>query len=104
MKEARDIVGFRLSPQQEKLWLLQRGAQKLAYKVWVVIAIDGRVDRADLREAIIEACNRHEILRTRFHCPPGSVIPIQVIDDAVTPEIPTLDLSNYDARTQEQAL
>src|SRR5262245_52947537 len=65
--EPGTIAGFRLSPQQEHLWLLQRSAALSPYRSQCVILIEGRLDERRLTEAIEDVIRRHEILRTTFH-------------------------------------
>ena len=77
------IEGFRLSPQQRRLWLL--GAGGPAYVAQCAVRIEGDLDAARLRAAFAEAVARHEILRTTFYRPPGIKLPIQIIADSAAP-------------------
>jgi amino acid adenylation domain-containing protein len=70
--------GFRLSPQQKRLWFLQRQAQA-AYRAQSVIMIEGRLDVELLKRAVRQIVDRHEILRTTFQRQPGIRTPVQVI-------------------------
>jgi amino acid adenylation domain-containing protein len=70
------IEGFRLSPQQRRLWL--RGAD--GARVSATITVEGDVDEVALRTAVRRTAERHEALRTRFVVPPAGELPVQVID------------------------
>jgi len=75
------IEGFRLSPQQEHLWLLQQDspAEPCPYRAQCAVLIEGNLDIEVLKVALQDIVNRHEILRTTFPCVPGMTIPVQVI-------------------------
>jgi amino acid adenylation domain-containing protein len=85
------LEGFRLSPQQKHLWLLQNQLnepqrhkehkEETPYRVRFAISIEGKLDLTALKVALQKVVDRHEILRTSFHCLPGMTIPLQVIDD-----------------------
>jgi amino acid adenylation domain-containing protein len=85
----KQLEGFRLSPQQKHLWLLQNKfddpqrhkEEETPYRVRFAISIEGKLDRKALKLALQKLFDRHEILRTSFHCLPGMTIPLQVIDD-----------------------
>ncbi len=76
------LQGFRLSPQQKHLWLLQQDS--LAYRASCAIQIEGNLNVEFLKEALKRIVNRHESLRTSFHRQPGIKIPIQVIAESGT--------------------
>ena len=65
--EPGTIAGFRLSPQQEHLWLLQQTAAPTPYRSQCAILLEGRFDEVRLKKALGDVVNRHEILRTTFH-------------------------------------
>ena len=71
------VEGFRLSPQQKRLWLLQQG--NAAYRAQCAVMIEGRLDIEFLDSALRRIIDRHEILRTTFQRQPGIRIPVQVI-------------------------
>ena len=73
------IEGFRLSPQQRRLWFLQQ--DQSAYRAQCEIAIDGPVEVERLTRVVQEIVDRHEILRTTFQRQPGVRTPVQVIGD-----------------------
>ncbi|MBD2128004.1 amino acid adenylation domain-containing protein [Microcoleus sp. ZQ-A2] len=76
------LQGFRLSPQQKHLWLLQQDS--LAYCASCAIQIEGNLNVQALKSALNQIVNRHESLRTTFHRQPGIKIPIQVIAESGT--------------------
>jgi len=76
------LQGFRLSPQQKHLWLLQQDS--LAYRVSCAIQIEGNPNEEALKIALKQIVDRHESLRTTFHRQPGIKIPIQVIAESGT--------------------
>lgn len=75
------IRGFRLSPQQKHLWLLQQREAMLPYRAQCAIQIEGNFNRKIFETALENVLNRHEILRTTFRCLPGMDIPLQIISD-----------------------
>ena len=74
---AREIEGFRLSPQQKYLWLL--GPDSYAYRSQCAVLFEGSLDPARLVESLEQVVARHEILRTTFRGLPGMEVPLQVI-------------------------
>ncbi|MEG4517839.1 MULTISPECIES: amino acid adenylation domain-containing protein [unclassified Microcoleus] len=95
------IEGFRLSPQQRHLWGLQQNKSQQTYRVRGAILITGNLDREMLKKALQNVVNRHEILRTSFHCLPGMTLPLQAI--ASTGEVPISEhnLSGLSPEEQE---
>ncbi|NOT56263.1 MAG: hypothetical protein HOP18_16805, partial [Deltaproteobacteria bacterium] len=75
------IEGFRLSPQQKHLWLVQQGDHSLPYRAQCIMLIKGNLDRDMFTAAVRQVCARHEILRTTFQCLPEMTVPVQVITD-----------------------
>ncbi len=68
------IQGYRLSPQQQRLWLsATRPAAQLT------LLCRGELDAEALRRALQRLVERHEILRTSFPQLPGMDLPLQVI-------------------------
>jgi amino acid adenylation domain-containing protein len=95
------IKGFRLSPQQKHLWLLQQAAPSLLYRTQCAVLIKGNLNPKILKIALQNVVNRHEILRTTFHRLPAMTIPLQVINDRIILSIHNLDLSGLDTQEQE---
>ena len=75
------LEGFRLSPQQKRLWRLQQTDSALPYHARCVVAIRGPLDPQTLEQAIRTVVARHEILRTSFRLLPGISVPVQVISE-----------------------
>jgi len=87
--------GYRLSPQQRRIWAERQRHGEAWQKTLVAAVVEGDLDPAALRVAMDELVERHEILRTRFYKPSGSIQPLQVIDE------PALDWSE-DTRTSAE--
>jgi amino acid adenylation domain-containing protein/thioester reductase-like protein len=71
------IEGFRLSPQQKRLWLLQKNG--FVSKSQCAVLIEGKLNIKSLESAFWQVVNRHEALRTNFLRHVGIKIPIQAI-------------------------
>ncbi|HVR99227.1 MAG TPA: amino acid adenylation domain-containing protein [Thermoanaerobaculia bacterium] len=76
------LEGFRLSPQQERLWRLAGTAERAAA---VRIAIEGPLDTEALDAALAAAVERNELLRTDFRLLPGLTAPLQVVTEEPSP-------------------
>ena len=74
------MEGYRLAPQQRRLWALGNGP---AYRSCCTIVIEGDLDRSRLRSAAEEVAARHEALRTCFRRWPGLKLPLQVVHGAM---------------------
>ncbi|MFL6285361.1 MAG: amino acid adenylation domain-containing protein, partial [Pyrinomonadaceae bacterium] len=75
----QEIEGFRLSPQQRRVWRLQQSSAGLHAQCAVLI--EGPLRREHLDEALRQVVVRHEILRTSFHRLPGLDLPLQVVNE-----------------------
>jgi amino acid adenylation domain-containing protein/non-ribosomal peptide synthase protein (TIGR01720 family)/FkbM family methyltransferase len=84
------IEGFRLSPQQQRLWTAQAGGR--AFMAQCAVDIKGPLDSASLREALREVVARHEALRTTFQQLPGMNVTLQVISDEAALSLREVDL------------
>jgi amino acid adenylation domain-containing protein/FkbM family methyltransferase len=98
------IEGFRLSPQQERLWLLQQGST--AFRSEYAVIITGALRTDVLIEALHLTVSRHEILRTSYEFLPGMDVPVQVIGESSTQAFPLweTDLSQYGEDEQQAKL
>ncbi|MBW4636654.1 MAG: amino acid adenylation domain-containing protein [Gloeocapsa sp. UFS-A4-WI-NPMV-4B04] len=92
------IEGFRLSPQQKHLWLLQQ--DNFAYYTQCAIRLEGQINAELLKAALEKVVARHEILRTSFQRRPGIKFPIQVIGESST--IFWQDINLIGLSTEEQ--
>lgn len=98
------ISGFKLSPQQKHLWLLQQSSDSLAYRSLCAIEIKGNLELLTLNTALQNIIDRHQILRTSFHCLPGMTVPLQLIEDASNLSIQHHDLKGIEASLQPNAI
>ncbi len=78
------IEGYRVSPLQRRLWLLQNAGDSASYRARAVVRVEGNLDSNRLQQAIGSVVSRHEALRTTFHTLPGISIPVQVVGDGKT--------------------
>jgi len=87
------VEGFRLSPQQQRLWQLskQDGAER--YRARCAFLLDGDLDVHTLQAAVQDVVARHEILRTRLEMSADMKLPLQVIAEDVNVSIDTEALS-----------
>jgi amino acid adenylation domain-containing protein/FkbM family methyltransferase len=74
------VQSYRLSPQQERLWLLQQ-KHPGPYRAQCSWLLEGPLDQAKLRGAVSVLVERHEILRTSFQNLPDVLLPVQVISE-----------------------
>ncbi|MBW4575235.1 MAG: amino acid adenylation domain-containing protein [Aphanothece sp. CMT-3BRIN-NPC111] len=95
------IEGYRLSPQQKHLWLLQKIDNSLPYRVQSAILIEGNLNIDVFKNAVDKVINQHEILRTNFKTLPGVTIPFQVIEEKNLFRLVEHDISNYNFQEQE---
>ncbi|MBV6623045.1 MAG: amino acid adenylation domain-containing protein [Rivularia sp. (in: Bacteria)] len=87
---------FRISPQQQHLWHLQK--DNSSYCVQGAILIEGRLQKDILKLALEQVVKRQDILRTNFIKLAGIKTPMQRISEQGYLTIKDVDLSN----TQEQ--
>ncbi|MGE5659091.1 MAG: amino acid adenylation domain-containing protein [Actinomycetota bacterium] len=95
------IEGFRLSPQQRRLWGLQQNNHQQPYRVRAAILMTGTLNQEILKSALQKVVNRHEILRTSFPCLPGMTVPLQAIASTVKLPISEYNLSSLPPEEQE---
>lgn len=88
-----NIAGYRLSPQQEHLWI-HSVTQDNSYICQCAVSIDGELDVEILKKSLQSVVNQHEILRTSFRCLPKMTVPLQVIADSQDISINYDDCSN----------
>lgn len=96
--QTETIRGFQLSPQQKRLWSLQQKSS--AHLTQFSILLEGDIQSKILRAVLQQIINRHEIIRTSFHCLPGKKMPVMVLEDAICPLWQDIDLSNWNERQQ----
>ena len=98
--EEETIEGFRLSPQQKRLWILQQNTQREPYRAQCAIQIDGKLNPERLQQAIEQVVSRHEILRTRFSQISGVTLPLQIVEPPAKIIISPYDFSGISAKDQ----
>ena len=98
--ENRVVEGFRLSPQQERVWQLIKEDGSSRYCARCAFMLDGELDVHTLEASIQDVVAHHEILRTRLETFPGMKLPLQVIEETVNVAIEIEDLSNVAADAQ----
>ncbi|HEY0602462.1 MAG TPA: amino acid adenylation domain-containing protein [Herpetosiphonaceae bacterium] len=91
--------GFRLSPQQKRLWQLQAG-QSTAYRTQGVVLIEGPLQAERVLAALQQIVDRNEILRTTFHRRAGMALAVQVIADEAAPTLNQHDLGDVSPEQQ----
>lgn len=96
--QSKVIEGFRLSPQQRRLWSLQQDSP--VYHAQCALLLEGDLQTEIFRQSVQAVVNRHEILRTTFHLPRGMKVPFQVIRDSI-PSWHRVDLTRLSAKEQE---
>src|SRR6185369_10720322 len=96
--------GFRLSPQQERLWILQQGGGS-PYRAQCSVLLEGDFNLARFQSALQAVIDRHEILRTTFRFIPGMTTPLQVIADSnIVPHLQQHDLCSSAIQEQKSSL
>ncbi|HEX8119596.1 MAG TPA: condensation domain-containing protein, partial [Pyrinomonadaceae bacterium] len=102
--EKEALEGYRLSPQQRRLWELEHAALGGAYRALRAVSVEGPLDPESLKAALRVVVERHEILRTGFHLTPELRTPLQVINEFGEPFFETRDLRGVSTREQEAAV
>jgi len=94
--------GFRLSPQQRRLWLLQRDGS--VYNSQAAVLLDGPVAIRVLKQALSRTIADYEILRTTFRRVPGMNVPLQVVVDQLDADWRQLDWTNHSPQQAEEEM
>jgi len=98
------IDGFRLSPQQRRMWSLIQQDGGSAYRSQCLVVIDGDLTLETLRQAVRQVVNGHEILHTTFQSLAGMTFPVQVVGDADAFAWRTVDFSAVSRERQDSEL
>jgi len=103
MNEARQ--GFRLSPQQQRLWSLAQQGSPI-HGAQGAIRLQGDLRTEALAGALESIVSRQQVLQTAFRRPAGMRLPVQMIGEARRPELKWLNLSELpqaerDARVEK---
>ncbi len=96
------IAGFWLSPQQRRVWTLQKEAG--AYRSVCLVSIEGPLSIETLTRALTQLVARHEILRTVYRRQPGMTFPFQVVLDDAAPLWEVVDLQGLTEPQQRDRL
>jgi amino acid adenylation domain-containing protein/non-ribosomal peptide synthase protein (TIGR01720 family) len=99
-----NVAGYRLSPQQKRLWRVQQSDDSRDFRAECSVLIDGALDDAIFATAVQRVVERHEILRTTFRCLPGVTVPVQVTDEGQPLSIRQHDLTRTDGEKQVAAI
>lgn len=87
--------GTPLSPQQQRLWALQKDAVGWPYRSWCSISLQGALDVDALKNAFESVVSRHEVLRTTFAWRVGA-LPRQVVQEPGALLLKEVDLTDFD--------
>ncbi|NJM65767.1 MAG: amino acid adenylation domain-containing protein [Acaryochloris sp. RU_4_1] len=93
------LSGFRLSPQQERLWSLQQNGS--AYGAFCAVVIEGVLNVSTLKAAVQNCVDRHDSLRSHFHRLPGMKTPVTIIAEQCLPQWEEMDWTSLNPQTQE---
>ena len=95
MQEER-VQGFRLSPQQRRLWWLQQAAGSAPFRVQAVMRIEGSLDVGRLWSAVRGVVAATEILRTSLRSLAEMAMPLQVVRQELPPVLREQDLAGVE--------
>ncbi|MBW4556599.1 MAG: amino acid adenylation domain-containing protein [Trichormus sp. ATA11-4-KO1] len=102
--QKQQISGFRLSPQQKHLWLLQQNDLTAPYRVQCAVLITEKLKTDVLKTALQNVVNQYEILRTTFSFLPGMEIPLQVIVDNYNISLTEFNFTDLSWQEQESKI
>jgi len=97
-----NVQGFRLSPQQRRLWTTGSTRVDPAAPAWAEAELQGPVDPARLARAAERVVREHEVLRTAFERLASLALPLQVVLPDSPPEFLAEDLAPLDAAGREE--
>jgi len=98
------IEGFRLSPQQKRLWQMQQVNASQSYCVYASILIEGDCQPKILVAALQKIISRYEILHTNFKTLQEMTIPLQVITDQIKATVTQHELKGLSPEKQATKL
>ncbi|MBW4635043.1 MAG: amino acid adenylation domain-containing protein [Iphinoe sp. HA4291-MV1] len=93
--------GFRISPQQKHLWVLQQSDRSQAYYSQIAIRIQENFAPEILKAVLENIIKRQEILRTVFNCLPEMSIPLQFVTENSMLMFEERDLSSLTSQEQK---
>ena len=97
------IQGFRLSPQQERIWRLE-ATQPNRFRTCCSVSLSGALDLERFQQAVNEVVARNEILRTSFYFLRDRNDPLQVIDKHSPAPLEFTDLRDTNVEEQRAAI
>src|ERR1051326_3326149 len=97
------VHGYRLSPQQQRLWQLQQTHGGVFWSRCAV-KLAGGIDLDGLEKAIYRVVEEHEILRTTFTVLPGMTLPVQVIHPESRGCVTRHDLTTLSEEEQQRRI
>ncbi|MCA1635273.1 MAG: amino acid adenylation domain-containing protein, partial [Acidobacteria bacterium] len=106
----REVVeGYRPSPQQRRVWSLQRQDEARVsgatpYRAACAIDIEGVIDLRVLRSAVSDVAERQEVLRTTFRSVRGMSFPLQVVGDEAALDFEEGDIIGIEEPEQERII
>ncbi|RKH14123.1 amino acid adenylation domain-containing protein [Corallococcus sp. CA053C] len=86
-------TGFRLSPQQARLWSLLAAVPGAPSRARAVLSLEGPLDVQRLERAVRELCAAHEVLRTTYRHLAGTTAAVQLPGDVPATVLEVLDWS-----------
>ena len=98
--QEQSLEGFRISPQQKRLWMLQQSASTPHYRATFAVKIAGNLNLKVLEAALENLVSHYEIFRTNFQCLQGMALPLQIINNHRVPAIVYHNLSGRDSEAQ----
>src|SRR5215210_9198822 len=96
------IQGYRLSPQQKRLWSLQQHTSGSVFWSRCAVRVKGPCSADRLERAIRQVIEKHEILRTTFPLLPGMTLPVQVIHEDSSGFVKHHDLTSLSPEKQHE--
>src|SRR5689334_19851933 len=89
------VQGYRISPQQRRLWLLHQAAAGPVFWSRCEVSVAGALDLNRLERAIERVVDEHEILRTTFPLLPGMTVPVQVVHQQSPGCVKRIEANSY---------
>jgi amino acid adenylation domain-containing protein len=93
------VSGFRLSPQQESIWMAGEKTPGSTGVVACLAQIDGDIRAEQIHSRLSAAMHRHEILRTDLQVFPGMNIPLQSIRENKSVAVIEYNFETLDAKS-----
>ncbi|MGZ4112560.1 MAG: condensation domain-containing protein, partial [Tumebacillaceae bacterium] len=100
----QQVQGFRISPQQRRLWKLCLAQDQQLYVTQMAVLVERHLEENNLQIALQAVLNRHELLRSTFPVIAGMSFPMQVVGEEVHPHLRTLDWCDMTSEEQTNRL